>query len=325
MRSVTILIPAYNEEKQLPVTIDTVLGVFEQEVSGAPLSERYQPQLLFVDDGSRDGTWEVLRAAAARDSRVTALHFARNFGKEIALTAGLAAAHEAGAEAVIVMDADLQHPPASIPEMLRLWEEGYEVVEGVKEARGTGDKLGDFLANGFYGLFHSLSGLNLRNQSDFKLLDQKVVATLAAMSEHHPFFRAKAAWVGFKRSSFSFTVGPRQIGSSKWSGKKLFRLALDAILGFSSKPLQLLTLGGIGSELIFLLLAILMLCGATPGLLASPIGPSFWAGNGVLLLAFFLGLGILLLGLSMLGLYISRILDEVRDRPLYIISARLNR
>ncbi len=299
----SLLIPFFNEENQIPITLATVIPI----MAGTGMDF----ELILVDDGSRDRTWAVIDAFSKQDSRITGLHFSRNFGKEAAICAAL---DQASGDAVILMDGDLQHPPEHIPEMVRLWhEEGYEIVEGVKSTRGKESLASRMNAQVFYGLFRRFSGYDLRNASDFKLLDRRVVSEWRRLGEHDTFFRGLSAWLGFKRTSFSFEVAARQTGGSKWSLIRLASLSINAITGFSAMPLQFIT--GLGMLLLFIFFAL--------GIQTLFNWFSGHAASGfttVILLQLLIG-GSIMLSLGLIGIYIARIFTEVKGRPRYIIAA----
>jgi glycosyltransferase involved in cell wall biosynthesis len=230
----SVIIPAFNEEKQIKNTISAVRDVFKN------IGENCR--IVVIDDGSKDGTWQVLKSLAKAEPTVNAVRLSRNFGKEAAIMAGLS---RASGDACIIMDADLQHPPEIIPEMITLWKKGYEVVEAVKEDRGGESLTNRFGASLFYKIMHRLSGFSLENASDFKLLDAKVVKALLQMPEKETFFRGLSAWVGYSRARVYFKVQKRKHGKSGWSRVKLFRLAVTAFTSFSSLPLQFVTFIGI--------------------------------------------------------------------------------
>jgi polyisoprenyl-phosphate glycosyltransferase len=300
---ISLLIPFYNEEKQIPLTLETVLPIME--------STGYDFELVLVDDGSRDGTWREIAVAASRDARITGIRFSRNFGKEAAICAAL---EQASGDAVILMDGDLQHPPQLIPEMLRLWhEEGYDIVEGLKSSRGKEGLASRLNAAIFYGLFRRLSGYDLRNASDFKLLDRRVVDEWLRLGEHDTFFRGLSAWLGFRRTSFQFDVAERKTGRSKWPFLRLAGLSLNAITGFSALPLQFITVLGVLLLLLFFVLGIETLVNWFSGNAASGF-------TTVILLQLLIGSSIML-SLGLIGIYIARIFTEVKGRPRYIIAA----
>ena len=297
----SIVIPVYNEEKQILKTIEAVCKVLKT------VTDDYR--LIIVDDGSRDGTWAVLKELSAKDPRLKILRFSRNFGKEAAIMAGLSRAES---KACIIMDADLQHPPELIPEMVSLWQEGYEVVEAVKEDRGQESSVSRFSASLFYKIMNRLSGFNLENASDFKLMDKKVVAALLQMPERETFFRGMSAWVGYTRKEIYFKVPQRETGKSRWSPLKLVRLAITAFTSFSSLPLQFVTFIGI----LFLLGSVIL---GIQTLVMKLRGLAIGGFTTVILLLLIVG-SCLMISLGMIGMYIARIYNEVKARPRYIIS-----
>lgn len=298
----SLLIPFYNEEQQIPITLAVVVPILE----GIGMDF----ELVLVDDGSRDNTWPVIQEASRQDRRIIGLHFSRNFGKESAICAAL---DQASGDAVILMDGDLQHPPQHIPEMVRLWrEEGFDVVEGVKSTRGKESLAGRMNAKVFYGLFRRFSGYDLRNASDFKLLDRSVVEQWRRLGEHDTFFRGLSAWLGFKRTTFSFDVAARETGGTKWSVFKLAGLSINAITGFSVMPLQFIT--GLGLILLFLFLIL-----GIQTLITWFSGQASSGFTTVILLQLLIG-GSIMLSLGLIGIYIARIFTEVKGRPRYIIA-----
>jgi dolichol-phosphate mannosyltransferase len=298
---ISLLIPFFNEEAQIPITLKTLKPILE--------NTGMDYELVLVDDGSADKTWEVIRKSSEADKHIIGLHFSRNFGKEAAICAGL---DRVSGDAVILMDGDLQHPPEHIPEMIALWQQGYDIVEGVKLTRGKESLASRLNAQVFYGLFRVFSGYDLRNASDFKLLDSKVVAHWRSLSEHDTFFRGLSAWLGFRRATFSFEVAARQTGGSKWSIYRLAKLSLNAITGFSAMPLQFVTF-----------LGLLLLGGSI--ILAIQTLINWFSGHAaggfttVILLQLLIG-GSIMLSLGLIGIYLARIFTEVKGRPRYIIS-----
>lgn len=303
----SLLIPFYNEEKQIPITLATVIPILE--------STGMDFEVVMVDDGSRDSTWDVIRQASNLDNRLVGLHFSRNFGKEAAICAAI---DRADGDAVILMDGDLQHPPEHIPEMVRLWrDEGFDIVEGIKSTRGQESLASRLNAKVFYGLFRRFSGYDLRNASDFKLLDRRVVREWRRLGEHDTFFRGLSAWLGFKRTTFSFEVAARQTGGSKWSVLRLANLSVNAITGFSAMPLQFIT----GLGLILLLLFFIV---AIDTLVMWFSGQAATGFTTVILLQLLIG-GSIMISLGLIGMYIARIFTEVKGRPRYIIAATTDR
>ena len=271
--------------------------------------EKIDYELLFIDDGSRDGTWAQINEAAEKDSHVVGVHFSRNFGKEAAMFAGL---EQAKGDCCVVIDCDLQHPPEKIVEMYRLWEQGYEVVEGIKEDRGEESGLHKFAANSFYGLISKATGMDMSSSSDFKLLDRKVVDTLNSLPERNVFFRALSFWVGYKKTSVSYCVQERTEGVSKWSTKSLIKYALTNISSFSSAPLHIVTVLG------FIMLAVSVVLGII-ALVQKISGVALGGFTTVILLLLF-SASVIMISLGIIGYYIARIYDEIKGRPRYIIS-----
>lgn len=298
---ISVILPSYNEEKMIPIAAKTVAEILR--------NENIPYELLFVDDGSKDKTWENICAAHDADENVVGVHFSRNFGKEAAMFAGL---ERASGDCVVVIDCDLQHPPEKIVEMYRLWEQGYEVVEGVKEDRGEETGLHRFAANSFYSLISRATNMDMSNASDFKLLDRKVVDTLNQMPERNVFFRALSFWVGFKKATVTYCVRERTEGESKWSTKSLVKYALTNISSFSSAPLHIVTVLG------FVMLAVGVIMSVI-ALVQKFMGIALGGFTTVILLLMFTG-SILMISLGIIGYYIARIYDEIKGRPRYIIS-----
>ena len=299
---ITVVIPVYNEESQICENISVIKKCLAE--TGMEF------MILLVDDGSTDGTWSRLKMLSEEIPCIKALRLSRNFGKEAALCAGLEAAEGDGC---IIMDADLQHPPTLIPEMIRLWkDEGYEVVEGVKALRGNESMIKKVGANLFYQILSKLSGFDMQQSSDFKLLDKKVVLAWRSMNERGTFFRGMSAWIGYKRISIPFNVGIRAKGVSKWSVFNLFTLAVKAITSFSSFPLHLVTFMG-----VFFLAGALVLGIQT--LYMKLMGIALSGFTTVILLLLIIG-SCLMISLGVIGTYIARIYEEVKYRPRYIVA-----
>ena len=305
MKLLSVILPAYNEEKMIEKARDTL---------GQVLSEQDIPyEIIFVDDGSKDQTWPEIEKAAKKDNHVAGVHFSRNFGKESAMMAGLASA---GGDCCVVMDCDLQHPPETVVEMYRLWEQGYEVVEGVKHSRGKESLAHRASAGMFYKIISKAVGIDMSRASDFKLLDRKAVDALLEMPERNAFFRALSAWIGYKTTSVEFDVREREEGVSKWSTKSLIRYAITNIVSFSSAPMQFVTGAGVFMFLLAVILGIQTLV-------------HYFTGNAVegfttvILLLLLIG-SILMISLGIIGYYISKIYEEVKGRPRYLISRKID-
>ena len=299
----SVVLPSYNEEASIPRAADTISALLAG--AGIPF------EIIFVDDGSRDRTWETVQAQAARHPQVRGVRFSRNFGKEAAIFAGLA---QARGDCAVVLDCDLQHPPEKIVEMYRLWQEGYQVVEGVKTSRGKESPLHTLAARTFYSIISNATGIDMSRASDFKLLDRRAVDTLIAMREKNAFFRALSSWIGFKTTQVEFQVQPRLEGESKWSVRSLVRYALTNIAAFSTAPLQLVTLLGV----------VVFCCSAALGiwsLVQKVTGQALEGFTTVILLQLLIG-SILMICLGIIGYYIAKIYEEIKDRPRYIVAER---
>ena len=301
MSRLSVVLPAYNEEQMLAKTCRTLKKILD-------LAE-INYELVIVDDGSTDQTWKIIEDTAEKDRNVTGVHFSRNFGKEAAIVAGLA---QASGNAVAVMDCDLQHPPEVLVKMYRLWEQGYEVVEGIKKSRGTETVFHRKSAGFFYRIMSRATGFNMENASDFKLLDRKAVESVLSMPERSMFFRATSSWVGFKSTSVLFEVQEREAGESKWSTGSLIRYAFRNIVAFTTLPLQFVTIGAGGCFICSLLLLIYSLV-------------RYFTGHAVegyttlLIVMLFIGSAVMM-SLGIIGYYIARIYEEVKRRPRYIVS-----
>ena len=291
----SVILPSYNEEKMISIAAERLAAILE----GAGIDY----ELLFVDDGSKDSTWQMIEQAAENNSHVVGIHFSRNFGKESAMFAGL---EKARGDCCAVIDCDLQHPPE------KLVEQGYEVVEGIKEDRGEESGFHRFAANSFYGLISRATGMDMSSSSDFKLLDRKVVDTLNAMPERNVFFRALSYWVGYRQASVSYKVQERTAGESKWSTRSLIKYALTNISSFSSAPLHIVTALG------FIMLAVAVVLGVT-ALVQKICGVALGGFTTVILLLLFSS-SLIMISLGIIGYYIARIYDEIKGRPRYIIS-----
>jgi polyisoprenyl-phosphate glycosyltransferase len=302
-RSICVLLPVYNEEGNVRAISLALKEVFER------LPE-YSYSVLFVDDGSADNTLEEVKRLAQEETNVQYISFSRNFGKESALLAGL---QHCNADAVITMDADLQHPPELISEMISYWKEGYEVVYAIRKERnihaGTFNRIGSRL---FYKTVNVLSDVKLEDGiSDFRVLDRKVVAVIKDLKEDHPFFRGLIKWVGFKQKPVYYTPNERFAGESTYNIKSLTKLALHGIMSFSTKPLTLAIYLGF----IFSLLSVLYIPYA---FISIHYG---WAISGwssmIVTIAFFGGLQLMILGI--VGLYLGKTFLQGKQRPQYII------
>ena len=269
-------------------------------------------ELILVDDGSQDDTWSVMQRLARELPGVRALRLSRRFGKEQALCAGL---ENARGRAVVVMDADLQHPPSLLPDMVRAWrDEGYEVVEARKVDRGDESLLSRIEAGLFYSLLRRVSGYDLHGASDYKLMDRKVVEAWARLPERNLFFRGMSAWLGFKRKELPFSVEERAGGRSSWSLRGLVRLGITGLTAFSSVPIHVVTMTG----LLFLGFAVLLGIQTLYNWQTKQATVGF---TTVILLVLITG-SATMIGLGTIGIYVSRIYDEVKGRPRFLVAER---
>lgn len=299
----SIIIPSYNEQDNIIRTFETIKEILDQK--------EIPFEIIFVDDGSKDQTYMRIYTLSQKYPEAKGVSFSRNFGKEAAIFAGLEVSEGA---CCVIMDCDLQHPPILLPQMYRLWTEGYEVVEGVKSSRGKESPLHTLCANTFYRLISKASGINMSEASDFKLLDRKAVDALLVLPERAPFFRALSSWVGFKTTSLPFEVQERTIGTSKWSVWSLTKYAIQNITSFSGAPMQIVTALG----WIMLLASALL---GIHSLYRYFTGSALEGFTTVILLQLIIG-SILMISLGIIGHYISKIYDEIKARPRYIISKR---
>lgn len=299
--SISLIVPAYQEER--------LIGSSLREIRVRAIETGEPFEIVVVDDGSSDGTWGAIQRAREDVPEIVALRLSRNFGKEGAIAAGLDAAT---GDACIVLDADLQHPPALIPQMVRLWrQEAWDVVEAVKADRGQESWSHRFVTRTFYRTAGWLTGHELQDASDFKLLDRRVVDEWKRLGERVTFFRGLVSWLGFRRTQIRFEVPPREGGGSKWSVSGLTRLAVHAVTSFSALPLQIVTVLGL----------ITLLVAAAIGVQAVRlwyIGQAMPGFTTVILLQLMIG-GFLMMSLGIIGTYIARIYDEVKGRPRYVV------
>lgn len=300
----TVVIPAYNEEENIPRAAEVISRLLERE--------KIPYELLFVNDGSGDRSWEMIREAAAENPNIHGLCFSRNFGKESAIFAGLRESH---GDCTAVMDCDLQHPPEKLVEMYRLWEQGYEIVEGVKSSRGEESGGHRAAAKAFYRIISRATGIDMSNASDFKLLDRKAVTVLINMPEKNAFFRALSSWIGFKTTKVSYDVQERQAGTSKWSTRKLISYALTNISSFTTFPMQVVTVLGI----IMLAVAIIL---SVTALVQKIMGVALGGFTTVIILLCFTG-SIIMISLGIIGYYLAKIYEEVKGRPRYILTEKI--
>ena len=306
----SVVIPAYNEREMLGRAVEAITGVLK--------AAAIPHELIFVDDGSKDGTWEEIcraveatRRAEHPASAVRGVRFSRNFGKESAIFAGLG---EARGNCCAVMDCDLQHPPEALVDMYRLWQEGYQVIEGVKISRGKESRFHSFCAKVFYQLMGRATKMDMSRASDFKLLDRKAVDALLRLKEKNAFFRALSSWIGFETAQVEFEVQERQAGVSKWSFGGLVSYAFTNLTSFSAAPMQLVTVLGV------IVLVCSMLLGVQ-SLYKKFTGQALEGFTTVIIIILFIG-SILMICLGIIGYYIAQIYEEIKGRPRYIVADR---
>ena len=303
-KKLSVVLPAYNEEKMLGKAAKVISSLLEE--ASIPY------ELVFVNDGSKDNTWLEIEKAAKENPNIVGIHFSRNFGKESALFAGLA---NASGECCAVMDCDLQHPPELLVEMYHLWEEGYEVVEGVKRSRGKESIMHKASAGLFYKLISKAVKIDMSRASDFKLMDKKAVDALLAMPEKNAFFRALSSWIGYKSTTVEFDVREREAGESKWSTWSLVKYAITNIVAFSSVPMQLVTIAGVFVFIMAIIVGI-------QTMVKYCMGQAVEGFTTVILLILIIG-SIIMIGLGVIGYYIAKIYEEVKGRPKYLVSKKI--
>ena len=302
VKRISIVVPVYNEEENIAHFVQSVTAVMEQ------LSYTYE--MLFIDDGSRDRSREILLELGTRDSRVQSIFLARNSGHQLALTCGI---DHADGDAVITMDGDLQHPPELLPVLLAKWEEGYDIVQTVRLTTEGASIFKRLTSKYYYRLLNALSDVEIQEGgSDFRLMDRKAVLALRRYREHARFIRGIVGAMGFRRTTVEFVAHERFAGQSKFSLHKMISFALDGILAYSVQPLRVAFYAGVLSALLAVLLFLHVLFETLSG--ATVPG---WSTIVVCSL-FFGGMQMMLLGIC--GEYIARILQEVKNRPLYLIA-----
>lgn len=301
MKKVSVIVPCFNEEETIDLFYNTITDYWKKNISDHEL------EIVFVDDGSKDMTFQKISKLAQADSRVRYGSFSRNFGKEAAMFAGM---DLCTGDSAVIIDADLQHPIETISEMVKKWDEGYEIVEGKKSSRGTESKSHGFFAKLFYKIISSLVGFDMQNSSDFKLIDRKVIDTLCSLTERDTFFRALTFWAGYKSTFVEYEVKQRAAGQSKWSGFSLIKYALRNIIAFTYTPLYLIAVLGIVVILIGVILGIDAIV-------------TYFRGDAVggypsLVILITLSTGAILSSLGIISIYLSKMFNEVKNRPRYI-------
>lgn len=306
---ITVIIPAYNEEENLSKITKRLEDLAAQV-------KDYSFEFLFVNDGSKDRTLELLQTAASRDSRISYLNFSRNFGKEIAVAAGL---DYAQGDAVVIMDADGQEPPELIPEMIKWWEKGYEDIYARRNKKNDG-KVRKFMSHTYYRTLQKTTRIPIQiDTGDFRLFDRKCVEAIRQFREASRQNKALFSWIGFKKKEIRFDQPPRMAGSSKWkfgflsTENSLINLAIDGFTSFTTLPLRFISIAGLFISFISLVYIIVILIQAAMGL------PRIGGFNTLLIAVLFLG-GVQLIALGVIGEYVGRIFVETKHRPLYLIE-----
>jgi glycosyltransferase involved in cell wall biosynthesis len=296
---ISLVVPAYNESRRIVANLECILA--------AVVAVPYDVELVVVDDGSSDDTAAQVEQLVQRDPRVRLLVFTRNFGKEAALFAGL---EHARGDAVVVLDADLQHPPGLIPRMVHEWASGARVVEAVKHKRRDASWLDAWLATAFYSLYHLLSGFDIDGHSDFKLLDREIVDIYLKLPERYRFFRGLVNWLGVESQVIVFDIVPRASGGSRWSRFDLLRYAINNVTAFSTIPLAIVAWMGGATLAGGMVLGLLTLWQKISGMSAT----GFTTVN-ILLVLFG---GAIMTSLGIIGHYIGKIYHEIKSRPIYV-------
>lgn len=301
----SIVAPVYNEKGNI--------SRFYNEVKEAMDTTGESWELLMVNDGSQDGSLELMLQHGEGDERVKVINFARNFGHQVAVTAGI---DYASGQAVILIDADLQDPPSVIPELIAKWREGYDVVYAVRSERRGESFFKKLTAKLFYRAIHRITDINIPvDTGDFRLMDEKVVLVLRQMREHHRFIRGMTSWIGFKQTGVEYIREERGWGETKYPFRKMLSFALDAVTSFSFFPLQIMIY-------ISLTLAVLSLgVGVVISILRITMGDEFFGGQATTIVLLLLMSSFQLFFLFIIGQYVARTYDETRDRPLYVVAS----
>ena len=309
MKKISVVVPMYYEEEVAKECYTRLKNVLEK-------IENYNYEIIFVNDGSKDKTLEILKEIAKENKNVKIISFSRNFGHQCAVTAGL---RYVTGDAIVIIDADLQDPPELIPEMIKLWEEGNEVIYGKRKSREGESRFKLLSASMFYKTLNALSDVEIpKDTGDFRLVDRKVVEVINSLPEHNKFLRGLFSWVGFKQKAYEYERKERYAGKTKYPLKKMLKLAQDGIFSFSIKPLKIVGAMGILSVLISIMLFVYAVLSyafdwnnLVPG----------W--TSLMVTMTFIG-GMILISLWMIGEYIGRIYDETKRRPEYIIDETIN-
>lgn len=304
MKSITVLIPAYNEEQVLPALYERLRRLAEREPD-------YAFEFLFVNDGSRDDTLTMIQQFADKDSRISYVNLSRNFGKEIAMIAGID--HVQG-DALVIIDADLQDPPELIPDMIELWEQGYDDVYARRTKRLGESWLKRTTSSLYYRLLQRATHIEIqRDTGDFRLLDRRCIEALQQIREHERYTKGLFSWIGYRKKEITYVRDPRAAGETKWNYIKLMNLAIDGIVSFTTAPLRLsVVLGLLVSLAAFVYIVYLVIR-------TMMFGTDLAGYPSMMAVILFLG-GIQLLSLGIIGEYVGRIFNETKQRPLYLVE-----
>ena len=304
MKKITILVPAYNEEESLNALYERISKIMNE-------MSNYDFELLFVNDGSRDNTLKIIKELRQKDERICYVDFSRNFGKEIAMIAGL---DYATGDCVIIMDADLQDPPELIPQMVELWEQGYDDVYAKRKSRAGETWLKKFTSKMYYKVLQSLTKVEIQKDTgDFRLLDRRCVNALKKMRESGRCSKSMFSWIGYNKKEIMYDRDPRFAGQTKWNYKKLIDLAIDGITSFTTSPLRISTYISIPTFLALVVYFIYVI------IKCIRLNVAIQAYQAIILLIlFFAGIQIILIGI--MGEYLGRIFNESKNRPLYLVN-----
>ena len=310
MKKVSIVIPMYNEQEVAEKCYEKIIDTLKR------IEEKYDYEIIFINDGSKDKTLEILRNIAQKNKKAKIISFSRNFGHQSAVTAGL---KKVTGDAVVIIDADLQDPPELIPEMLNLWEKGNDIIYGKRKLRKGESKFKLLTASMFYKTLNALSDVEIpKNTGDFRLVDKNVVDVINLLPEHNKFLRGLFSWVGFKQKPYEYERQERFAGKTKYPLKKMLKLASDGIISFSTKPLKIVGYIGILSMILSIAILIyslvsyvLKLNNLTAGWTSIMVTVTFFAG-------------IQLISIWIMSEYVGRVYDETKKRPEYIIDKKIN-
>ncbi len=308
MKKISVLVPCFNEEQSLPLLYPELKKLMDGDTA-------YEWEVLFVNDGSYDGTLDLLRQYRSQDERINYVSLTRNFGKEAAMLAGF---DYVTGDCMVIIDADLQDPPELIPEMIKWWEQGYEDVYARRKSRGRESWLRKHLSMMFYRMLQQSSRFDvLKNVGDFRLLDRRCINALKRMRESERYTKGMFSWIGFKKKEIVFDRQDRHAGKSSWNYRQLFSLAIDGITSFSTLPLRISTIAGFFISMLALIYMLVVFFRAL--IWGNPVEgyPS------LLVIILFLG-GIQLLSLGIIGEYIGRIYNETKNRPDYLVDEHNN-